>query len=165
MPPVGDGGVASACPLAPGPVAIVTGRANSASLSVQTVSDTLEQAARDGESVTVIDAGGEPSIKETVVFSTSAANDVAANDQLRAAAARLAQGVAGVVPSAAEANPLAGLAWPLGKSTGGPSVARSFWPIPDCRRPRRLTIGARHSSAPNRNRSPMRSNVTANCPT
>jgi outer membrane protein OmpA-like peptidoglycan-associated protein len=77
--------------------------------SVEPVARYLEVAAASGGEVTVVDTGGAPSIHGSVSFQVTAANDVAAKEQVQVAARQLASGLAATLAETGGAAPLAAL--------------------------------------------------------
>ena len=90
-----------------GPVVVATGgRANMPAPTVEPIVRYLRSAAASGSEVTVVDTGGAPQTHGSVSFRATAANEVAANEQVKAAAQQLSSGIAATVASAEGAAPL-----------------------------------------------------------
>lgn len=107
--PVADTTLPGGCDVA-GPVVVAAGgRANMPAPSVQPLARYLESAAKAGSEVTVVDTGGTPQTHGSVSFQATAANEVAAQEQRRAAAQQLSSGLATTVAASEGAAPLEAL--------------------------------------------------------
>ena len=93
-----------------GPVVVAAGgRSNMPAPGVQPISRYLRSAANAGAEVTVVDTGGSPKPHTSVSFTATAANDVAAKEQVKAAADQLRSGLETTVAESEGAAPLAAL--------------------------------------------------------
>jgi OOP family OmpA-OmpF porin len=107
--PVADTPLPGGCDVV-GPVVVAAGgRANMPAPSVQPLTRYLQSAATAGSAVTVVDTGGTPQTHGSVSFQATAANDVAAQEQRKAAAQRLSSGLEATVAASEGAAPLEAL--------------------------------------------------------
>ena len=90
-----------------GPVVVAAGgRSNMPAPGVAPLSRYLQAAAESGAEVTVVDTGGSPKPHVSVSFTSTAANEVAANEQLKASAEQLRSGLEATVAQSEGAAPL-----------------------------------------------------------